>query len=73
MPDPAAIVGPPLRRVSAPPLGPVGNETGGVDAEGAERPLVALERLAAALTVLSELGPLEERALRRRLRRTTSG
>jgi AcrR family transcriptional regulator len=45
----------------------------GVDAEGAQRALVALERLAAALMILTDLGPLEERALRRRLRRAGRG
>jgi AcrR family transcriptional regulator len=45
----------------------------GVDAEGADRALVALERLSAAITILTELGPLEERALRRRLRRAGPG
>lgn len=44
----------------------------GVDADGAERALGALERLGAILTILTDLGPLEERALRRRLRRTST-
>ena len=43
----------------------------GVDVEGAERALNALERLASALTILTDLSPLEERALRRRIRRAS--
>lgn len=42
----------------------------GVDPDGAERAFTALDRLATALAVLTDLGPLEERALRRKLRRT---
>lgn len=41
----------------------------GVDAAAADHALAALDRVAEILTVLTELGPLEERALRRRLRR----
>ncbi|GAA2506974.1 TetR/AcrR family transcriptional regulator [Streptomyces gobitricini] len=43
----------------------------GVDADGARRALAALEQLAALVTVLDELGPLGQRAVRHRLRRTT--
>ena len=40
-----------------------------VDADGAEQAFAALDALAATLGVLTDLGPLEERAVRRRLRR----
>lgn len=43
----------------------------GVDGDGAQRALDALEQLAALVTVLDELGPLGQRAVRHRLRRTT--
>ncbi|OKK06583.1 TetR family transcriptional regulator [Streptomyces sp. CB03234] len=43
----------------------------GVDGDGARRALDALEQLAALVTVLDELGPLGQRAVRHRLRRTT--
>ncbi|MEU7279483.1 TetR/AcrR family transcriptional regulator [Streptomyces sp. NPDC045431] len=43
----------------------------GVDADGAARALGALEQLAALAAALEELGPLAQRAVRHRLRRTT--
>jgi AcrR family transcriptional regulator len=42
----------------------------GVDPEGAESAFAALDSLAATLAVLTELGPLEQRAVRRKLRRS---
>ena len=44
----------------------------GVDADGAASALTALEQLAAMVAVLADLGPLEARAVRRRLRRATT-
>ncbi|WP_392674878.1 TetR/AcrR family transcriptional regulator [Streptomyces sp. LN785] len=41
----------------------------GVDANGAERALDALEQLSALVTVLEELGPVARRAVRARVRR----
>lgn len=41
----------------------------GVDAEGAERALDALEQLASLVTALEDMGPLVRRAVRARLRR----
>jgi len=41
----------------------------GVDPEGTERALVALERLAVLVEVVEELGPVARRALRAKLRR----
>lgn len=43
----------------------------GVDAEGAERALAALEQLAALAGALDGLGPVLQRAVRTQLRRTT--
>jgi AcrR family transcriptional regulator len=43
----------------------------GVDADGANRAMSALEQLANLLSALEELGPISDRAVRRRLRRTT--
>ncbi|MFF3551837.1 TetR/AcrR family transcriptional regulator [Streptomyces tsukubensis] len=45
----------------------------GVDPEGAERALDALERLAELATVLDGLGPLGRRAVRHRIQRHTAG
>jgi AcrR family transcriptional regulator len=42
----------------------------GVDADGATSALAALEQLATMAAVLADLGPLEARAVRRRLRRS---
>ena len=44
----------------------------GVDADGATSALAALEQLATLAAVLADLGPLEARAVRRRLRRSAS-
>jgi AcrR family transcriptional regulator len=44
----------------------------GVDPDGAEQAFAALDRLAAALAVLTDLGPVEARAVRRKLRRAGS-
>ena len=44
-----------------------------VDADGARAALAALEQLANLLLAFEELGPITDRAVRRRLRRTTSG
>ncbi|MEZ0577501.1 TetR/AcrR family transcriptional regulator [Nocardioides sp. MH1] len=41
----------------------------GVDPDGADQAFASLDALAALITVLTELGPIEERALRRKLRR----
>ncbi|MFG2503503.1 TetR/AcrR family transcriptional regulator [Streptomyces sp. NPDC048441] len=43
----------------------------GVDAPGANRALDALEQLAVLVTVVEDLGPLAQRAMRHRLRRVT--
>ncbi|KIH98451.1 TetR family transcriptional regulator [Streptomonospora alba] len=43
---------------------------GGADADGAERALRSLEQLGQAAAVVEELGPLAQRALRARLRRS---
>ncbi|MEV7193250.1 TetR/AcrR family transcriptional regulator [Streptomyces sp. NPDC093510] len=42
----------------------------GVDAEGTERALDSLEQLSVLVTAVEDLGPLTQRALRHRLRRT---
>lgn len=42
----------------------------GVDAEGTERALAALEQLALLVSAVEELGPLAQRAVRHRLRRS---
>ena len=42
----------------------------GVDADGAERALASLEQLAALVGALDDLGPVIQRAVRTRLRRT---
>lgn len=44
----------------------------GVDAAGASSALTALEQLAGLAAVLADLGPLEARAVRRRLRRAST-
>ncbi len=43
----------------------------GVDAEAAEQAFAALDRLGETMSALIDLGPLEERALRRKLRRAS--
>jgi AcrR family transcriptional regulator len=45
----------------------------GVDPAGAEQALGALDQLAGLIAVLEELGPLGQRAVRARLRRSTAG
>jgi AcrR family transcriptional regulator len=44
----------------------------GVDPEGTERALSSLEQLAGLMTALEELGPVAQRAVRARLRRTAA-
>jgi len=44
-----------------------------VDEKGAEAAMSSLEQLANLLSAVEELGPITDRAVRRRLRRTTSG
>ncbi|WQQ28826.1 TetR family transcriptional regulator [Nocardioides bizhenqiangii] len=44
-----------------------------VDEEGANAAIASLEQLANLLSAFEELGPIADRAVRRRLRRTTSG
>jgi AcrR family transcriptional regulator len=45
----------------------------GVDPVGAEHAFAALDQLAGLIAVLDELGPLTQRAIRSRLRRSTAG